>query len=84
MELTDLHITKLGRVDFGIDGSDEYILAVNKVDDMDIEAAEALFLQTYYHRCRGPGTYFCDRVRAIPDPLHTDRCIVIVSHSYDV
>ena len=84
MDRNDLHITKLGADHLGIYGMDDYILVRSRADDIDLAAVEDLFLQAYYREGNGPGTPFCHMVRAIPDPLHTDRCIVIVYHRYDV
>lgn len=76
-------ITKIGSIPHDC-GSDEYLLVKNVEDDIDMIEVEAQILEAKYVECDRPGGYFCNSVRAIPDDMHSDRCIVVVYHRYDI
>jgi hypothetical protein len=83
-ETMEITITKIGIVDDGIDGSDEYVLLVRKDDDLTPEQAIEFLLPRYYSECRRPGGYFCTAVRAVQVQYSANRVICTVEHRYDV
>lgn len=83
--MTDRYdITRIGVIDHGIDGSDEYLSVRDLEQEIDRQHLALLLDKRYYYRCTRAGGYFCYTQRIIPDPIHDDRCIVIVQHRYDV
>jgi hypothetical protein len=80
-----VHIQKIGRVELGVDGTDEYLLVKSiTADSFDYEELQEYMLGLYYTECRGPGSYFCNSVRIHKDGIFDDQCIVVVQHRYDV
>ena len=83
--MTDRYdITRIGTIDHGIDGSDEYLSVRDREQEIDRQHLARLLDRRYYCRSSRPGGYFCTMQRIIPDPVHDNRCIVIVQHRYDV
>lgn len=85
IDMTDRYdITRIGTIEHGIDGSDEYLLVRDREQELDEQHLADLLDRRYYRRSSHPGGYFCTTQRIIHDPIHDDRCIVIVQHRYDV
>ncbi len=81
-ELIDVVVTKIGIVDAGIDGRDEYLLLRNREGDLSPDQAIAYLRPLVYREGRGPGSYFCTTVSAVQTQYNTAICIV--EHRYDV
>lgn len=76
--------TRIGMINEGIDGSDEYLMVRSTDDALDLPAVEQELTDLYYRESTRPGGYFCHTVRLIPDPIHDNTAIAIVQHRYDV
>lgn len=77
------HLTPIGQVDNGVDGSDAFWLVRDAVDQIDADAVEAEFLRHFYRDTDTPGGYFCHRVSVSGLP-YGNQCIAVVHHQYDV
>jgi hypothetical protein len=84
LKLESLQTQRIGHVDLGIDGMDEYLLVTNLEDDLAPDDAVNLLMPLYYDKGRGPGAYFCHNIRAVQAPYSTNSVIAIVEHRYDV
>ena len=86
--MTDIEMTlkveRIGSIEKGIDGTDAYLLVTSNEGALDCDQVEAFLLQQWWRDSSGPGTYYCNSVRVIPDPVHDNECIAIVQHRYDV
>jgi hypothetical protein len=80
MEIT---VTKIGNIEHGIDGNDQYLLLTRRDDDLTLEQARDWLLpQVYRETYQEAGGYFCKRVTVMQK---TDSQVVaIVHHEYDV
>jgi hypothetical protein len=80
MEIT---VTKIGNIEQGIDGTDQYLLLTRKDDSLTPkEARDWLLPQVYRETYQEAGGYFCKRVTVMQK---TDSQVVaIVHHEYDV
>lgn len=80
MEIT---VTKIGNIEQGIDGTDQYLLLTRKDDSFTPEEARDWLLpQVYRETYQEAGGYFCKRVTVMQK---TDSQVVaIVHHEYDV
>jgi len=80
MEIT---VTNIGRIEHGIDGSDQYLLLSCGDDNLtEDQAHEWLLPQVYRETYQEAGGYFCKRVTVMQK---TDSQVVaIVHHEYDV
>ena len=74
-------MTTIGRIDMGVDGSDEYILLTRKDDDLDPDFAHDWLLAQAYRESHLPGGYYCTSVTVLPTG---NKCVAIVHHRYDV
>jgi hypothetical protein len=83
-EVIDVVVTKIGIVDAGIDGRDEYLLLRNREGDLSPDQAIAHLRPLVYREGRGPGSYFCTTVSAVQKQYSTDTAICTVEHRYDV
>lgn len=83
IEMT-LNVQRIGAISKGIDGTDAYLLVTSNEDALDLEQVEEFLLQQWWSDSKGPGTYYCNSVRVIADPVHDNKCIAIVQHRYDV
>lgn len=82
--LGDYKVTRIGTVELGVDGSDEYWLVKNNVDGINPRDVERAFLAAVYKDTNAPGGYFCHQVTITPQPLHNNQCIAIVHHRNNV
>ena len=80
MEIT---VSNIGRIEHGIDGSDQYLLLSRSDDSLtEGQAREWLLPQVYRETYQEAGGYFCKRVTVMQK---TDSQVVaIVHHEYDV
>jgi hypothetical protein len=76
-------VTNIGRIDHGIDGSDQYLLLSRSDANLTaIQAHKWLMPQVYRETYQEAGGYFCKRVTVM---RKTDSQVVaIVHHEYDV
>lgn len=81
--MAELETQVIGDISKGIDGCDRYLLVIRKDDDITEQDITDQVFPVYYRRCRGAGTSFCHSFRYIPDPVHSDRAIVIIQQRYD-
>ena len=84
MTFENLQIKRIGAIDLGVDGSDEYLLVWDNEQDHQVEALEQHLLKRYYRHTDTPGGYFCYAVDVGPCPRYEGRYIAIVHHRYDV
>lgn len=77
-------IREIGRLDMGIDGTDQYLLVRDLQQYIDKAHVYDTIMPRFYRDCTRPGGYFCTDLRIIPDPVLKHECIVIVQHRYDV
>jgi hypothetical protein len=75
-------LTKIGTVELGIDGADEYVLLKSE-DDMDADAMHNWLLELYYRQTNRPGGYFCTSVLILPHP-NLNTYVGAIQHRYDV
>lgn len=82
-EPIDVVVTKIGIVDDGVDGRDEYLLLRNREGDLSPDQAIAFLHPLVYRAGRGPGSYFCTTVIAVQKEPTTDTVICTIEHRYD-
>lgn len=80
----EIKVAKIGVIDQGIDGRDEYVLLTRSDDELTPEQAENWLLDRVYRHTDRPGGYFCNTVLATQAPSSTNAVICIVQHRYDV
>jgi len=77
-----IQVTKIGNIDNGIDGSEEYLLLTNSEDDLTEDQAWDYLHPLVYRDTDIAGAYFCHTVRTLQK---TDNQVVcIVYHQYNV
>lgn len=79
--------TKIGTIEKGIDGGDEYLRI--DLDEQDPEGwklpeVTKYLNELYFCPSRHPGAYFCHRVTVMPNPYHDDSFVAVIHHQYDV
>ena len=79
----EVQITKIGTIDRGIDGGDEYVLLNRLDDDLTPEQAVEYLLPPVYRNCMRPGGYFCNMVTAVQAAYRTNEVICTICHRYD-
>lgn len=79
-----MHMQRIGKIEMGIDGCDEYILLTNDEDTLTPEQAEDWLLPQVYRDSYHAGGYFCRHVSATPVPFRDNQVIAIIHHRYDV
>lgn len=84
MSLDSLQIQRIGAIDLGVDGSDEYLLVWDNEQDHRAEDVEQHLLSRYFRDTNMPGGYFCYAVNVGPHPYYEGKHIAIVHHRYDV
>ena len=82
--IAELRIVRIGVVEHGIDGSDEYIHVTRLDDSATAEQIEQWLLPSYYRECSHAGGYFCNTVHAVPEKYSDNQFIVCIAHQYDV
>ena len=77
-----IQVTKIGNIDNGIDGSEEYLLLTNSEDYLTENQAWEYLHPLVYRDTDTPGAYFCHYVKTMQK---TDNSVVcIVYHQYNV
>jgi hypothetical protein len=77
-----IKITKIGNIDNGIDGSEEYLLLTDAEDDLNEQQAWEYLHPLVYRDTDDAGAYFCHTVKTMQK---TDNAVVcIVYHQYNV
>ena len=74
---------KIGFVDNGIDGCEEYVLITNDQDSIDVDAAWKWLLDQSCYSTDRPGGQFCNAVEIIEKPRRKEL-IGIIYHRFDV
>jgi hypothetical protein len=77
-----IKITKIGSIDNGIDGSDEYLLLTDTEDNLTENDAWEYLYPLVYRDTDTAGAYFCHHVKAMQKTDNTVVCIVY--HQYNV
>ena len=81
----EIKVTQIGRIEMGIDGSDQYVLLERRDADLSPkQAIEWLLPQVYRETHQEAGGYFCKRVSAVRTQYRKDSCICTIHHQYDV
>lgn len=76
-------ITRIGSVEQGIDGNDEYLLVMDGEENKTTDEVEQDFFEAYYRDTDTAGAYFCHYVTVVELPSNNEW-IVIIHHRYDV
>lgn len=83
--MTDRYeLTRIGTIELGIDGSDEYLLVRDLEGTVDADDVYDALIARFYRESSHAGGYFCRSLRVMPDPYYTTQCVVVVQHRYDV
>ena len=77
-------VERIGVIDKGCDGKDEYSLVTSDNDLVTALDVEDEFLSRYYRDSNHAGGYFCHSVSAINKCYSETQFIVIIYHQYDV
>lgn len=81
--LSKYKVQKIGEINHGIDGRDEYLLAKGIEDEIDENELHETYLSIFYRESDYPGSYFCNRVTVQKMPFGNEA-IIVIHHSYDV
>jgi hypothetical protein len=84
MTFENLQTKRIGAIDLGVDGSDEYLLVWDNEQEHSAEELEQHLLERYFRDTNTPGGYFCYSVIVGRHPYYTDKFIATVFHRYDV
>ncbi|WP_075588162.1 hypothetical protein [Rhodoferax antarcticus] len=81
----EMKLTQIGVIDNGCDGSDAYAL-VERLDGeyLSVEVAEKFAFGIFGRSCKGPGSRYCDVVRAFKVGSQLDVCLCVAEIRYDV
>ena len=78
-------LTRIGELQYGIDGSDEYFKLTTDDDELHVNNVDEFFHENFYRETTRPaGGYFCKSysfLKEYPDDTHG---VLIVHHRYDV
>jgi hypothetical protein len=79
-------VTLIGRVDDGIEGSDEYVLLTSKDGEpITTEQIDQLFWEKWrYETQQEAGGYFCKTYYTFPHQYGADRVVLCIKHQYDI
>ena len=81
---TTYKVQRIGKIDCGIDGSDQYLLVTSEDDSVTAEEVEHEFLTMYFRDTNHAGGYFCHAVTVQKKERPACEFIVIIHHRYDV
>jgi hypothetical protein len=84
MQAITYETQRIGVIDDGIDGSDEYLLVTSDDDSATAQDVETEFLNRYYRDTNRAGGYFCAAVTVQKKSYSDNEFIVIIHHRYDV
>lgn len=76
-------MTKIGTIDYGIDGSDQYVLLTRSDNQLTAEQAKEWLLSKVYYECGVAGGYFCNVVLAVQAASGPNQVICTIQHRYD-
>lgn len=79
-----VRLERIGSLEYGIDGRDEFFVMTNLTDDLAPEVAIDLMSQRFFSQCTRPGGYFCDCVLGTQQQYRKSQVILTVQHRYDV
>jgi len=77
-----IQVTKIGNIDHGIDGSDEYLLLSDNEDNLSENQAWKYLHPLVYRDTDTPGGYFCHTVKTLQKSDNSVVCIVY--HQYNI
>jgi hypothetical protein len=77
-----MEIVKIGSVDLGCEGRDEYVLVRDREDEVTQKRARDHVLPLVYRNTPEPGEYYCNTVRTMPGETD-DEVICIIQHRFD-
>ena len=77
-----IQVTKIGNIDHGIDGSDEYLLLSDNEDNLTENQAWEYLHPLVYRDTETPGGYFCHTVKTLQKSDNSVVCIVC--HQYNI
>lgn len=82
----EVDVTKIGRIDLGVDGSDEYVQLFFKgaMPPSKDFAHDWLLSRVYKDTTQEAGGYFCHRVTLLRYPQRKREFVGIIHHRYDV
>lgn len=80
---TTYKVQRIGVIEQGIDGTDEYLL-IKSDDAATADEVEHEFLNLYYRDTNHAGGYYCADVTVQQKNYSDHEFIVIVHHRYDV
>ncbi len=81
--LSKYKVQKIGEINHGIDGRDEYLLAKGIEDEIDENELYETYLSIFYRESDYPGAYFCNQITVQKMPFGNEA-IIVIHHSYDV
>ena len=84
MTQPEIRVTRIGVIDQGIEGRDEYVLLTRLDDDMTPEFAEDWLLPQVFRESIVAGGYYCTSVTTMPRPYRDNEIVAIIHHRYDV
>ncbi len=73
----------IGKIGFGIEGSDEYV-RLRADETTTTDQAHEWLLQRVYRETHRAGGYYCHRVTIMPHPYLDDEFVGIIHHRFDV
>jgi hypothetical protein len=80
-----ISLSTIGSIFKGVDGRDEYVLLTRADDDLTPDDALEYLHPLVYREGRGAGSYYCDRVHAVPAPGRMpNQVLCVVEHRFDV
>lgn len=82
--MNDVHVQRVGVLDLGIEGGDEYVRLTfpNKTSCKDAE--NWLLDQVYRDTTQEAGGYFCHYVTVMALPYNDSQFVAIIHYRYDV
>ena len=80
----EIKFRKIGVIDNGIDGRDEYLMLTRLDDDMTPEQAHDWLHPQVFRESTQPGSYFCRTVMVVQAQYSTNQVICTVQNRYDI
>lgn len=82
--LSKYKVQKIGEINHGIHGRDEYLLAKGIEDEINESELEEIYLSRFYRDWYDfPGNYFCHQITVQKMPFGNEA-IIVIHHRYDV
>lgn len=84
MSASDVKVQKIGVIQHGVEGSDEYVLMRFPEPTTPHDAHEWLLPRVYRDTHQEAGGYFCNSVTIMPKPYLDNELVGVIHHRYDV